>query len=486
MSFASLMHDWRRDRLEIPRAGMMRQTAELLVVLCLCVLLVRTFSAEAYVVPTGSMAPTLLGLHREIACTNCGFTFVVGIDEEGHTGQAVCPNCGERGLDGAPAMECGGDRVLVQKFVYDFRRPKRWEVAVFHFPGEPSQDYVKRVVGLPGESIRIIGGDIFVDGKIVRKSLPEIRAMRMLVHDSRFQPRDTNNFPRWQARMGTRDSSVESEWMIEGGQFFHKGARTATRPRTDWLVYKHWDPASGRYGPVRDFYPYNGGDLRSDNDVDDLGLEARLSVSNAVEALSVAIRSGSDQFVVRIPVGRQGSIELLRNNQRKPLKNCWNPFEEYGLWPRNIRLEAMVIDRRVQVAIDGRLLFEPYDFDDPAASGQSSDNPVSLGVRGGAVEITDLRIYRDIYYTSVLAGTPRYSHGMTAAVTLGSDEYFVLGDNSPVSNDSRFWNDCPVVRGSMFVGRPFLVHLPGQVVPLKVFGRSVCWVPDPRRIRYIR
>ena len=75
---------------------------------------------------------------------------------------------------------------------------------------------------------------------------------------------------------------------------------------------------------------------------------------------------------------------------------------------------------------------------------------------------------------------------MRAAVHLGADDFFVLGDNSPVSNDSRFWSEGPVVRGSMFVGKPFLVHLPGQLVPLKVFGRSVCWVPDPRRIRYIR
>ena len=146
----------------------------------------------------------------------------------------------------------------------------------------------------------------------------------------------------------------------------------------------------------------------------------------------------------------------------------------------------MVFDRRVQVAIDGRLLFEPYDFDDPGPPVPASDSPISLGVRGGAVDVTDLRIFRDIYYTSSLASTPRHSHGMSAAVKLGPDEYFVLGDNSPISNDSRFWTDCPVVRGSMFVGRPFLVHLPGQVVPLKVFGRSVCWVPDPRRIRYIR
>ena len=59
-------------------AGVVRQTVELLVLLCLSVLLVRTFSAEAYVVPTGSMAPTLLGLHRELTCPNCHFVFVVG------------------------------------------------------------------------------------------------------------------------------------------------------------------------------------------------------------------------------------------------------------------------------------------------------------------------------------------------------------------------------------------------------------------------
>ncbi|MBV8611464.1 MAG: S26 family signal peptidase, partial [Singulisphaera sp.] len=44
-------------------SGVVRQTVEFLVVLCLCILLFRTFAAEAYVVPTGSMAPTLLGLH---------------------------------------------------------------------------------------------------------------------------------------------------------------------------------------------------------------------------------------------------------------------------------------------------------------------------------------------------------------------------------------------------------------------------------------
>jgi len=487
------MHDRHPRRLDTARAGVARQTAglvrqtvELMALLCLGVLLVRTFSAEPYVVPTGSMAPTLLGLHREFTCPNCHFSFVVGLDDEGQTGQAICPNCGERGLDGAPSLESGGDRVLVEKFLYEFRRPRRWEVAVFHFPGEPTQAYVKRVVGLPGESLRIADGDVFVNDRIVRKSWPEVRAMRMLIHDSRFQPRDPSPSPRWLFQCGMRSDALESGWSRRNGGFDHAAVAGLVPPPEDWLVYKHWDPARGRYGPVCDFYAYNGGEPREYNEIKDLGLETRLCVSESVDTISVALRSGSDQFVVRIPVSRPGSIELDRNDRRVPLDNCHNPLENKGLGPRSILLEAAVFDRRLQVAIDGRPLFDPFDYDDPVAGGPASESPVALGVRGGAVEVNEIRIYRDIYYTNSLANTPRHPHGMFATVRLGPDAYFVLGDNSPVSNDSRFWSEGPVVKGSMLVGRPFLVHIPGQVVPLQVFGRSVCWVPDPRRIRYIR
>ncbi len=215
-------------------------------------------------------------------------------------------------------------------------------------------------------------------------------------------------------------------------------------------------------------------------------MEARLTVSDSVDAISVALRSGADQFVVRIPVARPGSIELERNDRTIPLANCHNPFENDRLYPKSIRLEAAVFDRRLQVAIDGQPLFDPFDYDDPLSGSPASESPIALGVRGGGVDVHEFRIYRDIYYTGSIANTPRHPHGAFETVRLGKDEYFVLGDNSPVSNDSRFWSEGPVVKGSMFVGRPFLVHIPGQVVPLQLFGRSVCWVPDPRRIRYIR
>jgi signal peptidase I len=374
--------------------------------------------------------------------------------------------------------------VLVQKFLYDFRPPKRWEVAVFHYPGDPSQAYVKRVVGLPGESIRIEGGDVYADGQIVRKTLDDQRAMRIEVHDSRYEPRDADRFPRWVFRSGWGYSSRSSGWSRADGGFVHRPNPDAGPG--DWVIYRHWDPIKRKYGPVRDFYAYNGGEMPADNEVADVGLEARMTVEPSVEAVSVSLRSGADRFVVRIPVGLPGAVELARNGARARIEEIRNPFHDAGPWPRSVTLEASAFDRRITVAVDGKPLFEPYDYEQPRRGPVAGEIPIGVGVHGGEMTIQSLRIFRDVHYTATLAGMPRQGHSVRTAVAVGPDEYFVLGDNSPVSNDSRFWSVGPVVPGSMLLGKPFLVHLPGAVVPLRVFGRSVCWVPDPRRIRYIR
>jgi signal peptidase I len=102
------------------------------------------------------------------------------------------------------------------------------------------------------------------------------------------------------------------------------------------------------------------------------------------------------------------------------------------------------------------------------------------------MEARRIRVYRDIYYTGSLALGGRRPFGVDEPYALKADEFFVLGDNSPVSNDSRFWESSPVVPGDRFLGKPFLVHLPGQVFSLRVFGRPLAWIPDPREIRYIR
>jgi len=455
-----------------------RQPVEFLVVLLLTVLLFRGFAAEAYIVPTGSMAPTLLGTHREVTCAHCRLRYAVGVDEQGHAGRAVCPNCGDR----------IGDRLLVQKYLFDWRPPRRWEVAVFQNPAEPAQAYVKRVVGLPGESIQVVRGDVYIDGRIARKTLDEQRAMRQLVYDSRFPPPDSARTPRWTFR----PAPGAEGWQAVGTRFVREGAATRDG-RPDWLEYRHWDPDREAYGPVRDFNPYNGGEVRGDNRVSDLTLSARVAIWPGAKALLVRIRGEADRFVVTIPLDDLSSdVKVERNGRRVEIRPALRSDDLRivpGKSPVEHRLESSWIDRRLTVAADGVPLFTPIDVDDPSASPDlgAPESPIALGAVGsGRIELSDVRIDRDVYYTGVLAGAPRRPFGVEVPYQLGPGEYFVLGDNSPVSNDSRFWETSPVVKAAALLGKPFLVHLPSRAVPLRVFGGPTYWVPDPREIRYIR
>lgn len=216
-------------------------------------------------------------------------------------------------------------------------------------------------------------------------------------------------------------------------RFVHEPGEDSRAVGEDWLSYKHWDSGTGGYGAMTDFHGYNGNDSRELNQIRDVAIEAKITLSESIKSIAVALRSGFDRFVVRIPLTKGGEITLMRNGQPVTISSRSNPFIEKGLWPRTVLLEAALVDGRFQAAIDGGLLFEPFDYDDPASSGASGVSPVELGVSGGGAEIEGIRIYRDIYYTATLANTPRQSHGMRSGVKLGEDEFFVLGDNSSVS-----------------------------------------------------
>jgi signal peptidase I len=469
------------------RGSVHRATAEFLVLLAIGILFSRTFAAEAYIVPTGSMAPTLLGMHREYHCPNCEKRFALGLDEDGRSGRPICPNCGHAELDRAQSIECTGDRLLVQKYLFDIRPPHRWEVAVFQNPADPEEAYVKRVVGLPGDAVLIQHGDIYVNGRIARKTLAEQRAMRIPVFDNNFRPKNGDRFPRWTYRGTGPGSGTSNDWRADGTRFVKDPSPGVSLERADWLEYRHWQPERAAYGPIRDFTPYNGGDLASDNRVDDLMLEARVAVRPDVQELVIRLGTGDERFQVSIPVDGRAPAEVRRGSELMEIKPGGAFLASSSLTcPHSSLVEASWMDRRLTVAIDGALLFEPIDVDQPRGYAPLG-NAIAIGMRGpGGVEMSDVRVYRDVYYTDALANAPRKPFGVGSPYTLGEGEYFVLGDNSPVSNDSRFWADSPVVTADRFLGKPFLVHLPSQVVPLKVFGHELYWIPDPREIRYIR
>lgn len=186
---------------ESPRKESTRETVESIVFAFILAFLFRTFEAEAFVIPTGSMAPTLYGRHKETTCEQCGYRIVIGASDEVFSDsgllkpgtritRALCGNCRYENDNLKDALAYNGDRILVNKYPYEFGDPDRFDVFVFKFPEEPETNYIKRLVGLPNETIRIRMGDLFRwDGQeeqILRKTDPyKQRRLQIPVYDDR-------------------------------------------------------------------------------------------------------------------------------------------------------------------------------------------------------------------------------------------------------------------------------------------------------------
>jgi len=98
--------------------SVLREYAEALIIAILLALVIRTFVVQAFKIPSGSMLPTL-----KI-----------------------------------------GDHILVNKFIYYFEPIRRGDIIVFKFPQDETRDFIKRVIGLPGETIEIRGRQVLING----------------------------------------------------------------------------------------------------------------------------------------------------------------------------------------------------------------------------------------------------------------------------------------------------------------------------------
>lgn len=163
---------------ETPSRDGIKDTIESIVVALILAFVFRAFVVEAFVIPTGSMAPTLYGAHGMIVCEDCGTEFAYGLKDLkdsrsialiGEEDQAVCPNCNRRNsarrVNDRRGNPESGDRILVFKWPYDLGidalRPARWDVVVFKDPADGTTNFIKRLVGLPNEVLMILDGDVY-------------------------------------------------------------------------------------------------------------------------------------------------------------------------------------------------------------------------------------------------------------------------------------------------------------------------------------
>ena len=60
-----------------------------------------------------------------------------------------------------------GQFVVVNKLAYSLQDPQRGDIIVFHFPLNPERRFIKRIIGLPGDHVRVHDGQVFIDGKLL-------------------------------------------------------------------------------------------------------------------------------------------------------------------------------------------------------------------------------------------------------------------------------------------------------------------------------
>lgn len=150
------------------------------IVVAFLVLVAKPLLFESFVSPTNAMAPTMLGNHLRAPCATCGkpaFRTARDLSRFGESVEpAICENFHINSFAANSGVPSPPDRFLVAKFL----SPRRWDIAVFQYPGDSDQLYAMRVVGLPGESITILDGKVHADGKPL--TIPE--SLRGIVYVS--------------------------------------------------------------------------------------------------------------------------------------------------------------------------------------------------------------------------------------------------------------------------------------------------------------
>jgi signal peptidase I len=506
-------------------ARTVRETVESIVIAFILAFLFRTFEAEAFVIPTGSMAPTLQGRHKDVKCPKCGYMYRTGaseeMDREGNRKdgcnltETICPMCRFPLKVDSKYPSYNGDRIIVSKFAYDLTDPDRWDVVVFKYPEDSKTNYIKRLVGLPNERLRIIEGDVYTaplesnEFRIARKPPHKVRAMLQPVYDNDYVVPELIQAgmpPRWQPWAAPGQPNA---WKpIADLKSFETDGQV---PGQSWLRYQHilptgaiWDAVdAGRpFTPpqpttIKDFYAYNEGifagcdQQMSDSPhwVGDLALEIRLQVKSGGGAVVLELVKAGVQFHCRIDLATgqaKLSISALSDFTATANTAIRGPGT-YSVRFANVDEQLLLWVNDEVVAFDSPTTYSHLHLSEPievlpvAGSNRATDlSPVGIAAEdGAAVNVSQLRISRDVYYIHVGDADKTYN--------LQADQFLMFGDNSPKSSDSRYWRIQNYVDRKLLIGKALFVYWPHSFNYVEVGEKKLpfpFW-PNFARMRFV-
>lgn len=359
------------------------------------VLFVRTFVGDVYHVDSGSMEPTLWG------------------------------------------AEGGGEWVFVR---YTGAPPARQDLVVAQRPGDDAP-IVKRVLGLPGESVQVSGGDVLVNGRRLAADAP--RPPWVVVYDQGERALDERfpiaaaQRPLWNVRPGVAELDA-------------RGVPRDANANLGVLRFQaHFND---------DYLGPQGELVRGASQASDARVECRVVVRDARSQVRFGLVEQSDAFEALVQANDDGSCDVALT-RRDGSDDLHVLARARIAWPlgeaRHIAFQNR--DNVLRLEIEGA---EPLVADyrensffpsDTAREGRSIGYRVWFGGDQGRFEFRGVRILRDLSYTD------RGAFGVGAPCELGPDEYFLLGDHSSQSRDSR---ESGPVRAQEIVGRPVAVVWP--------------------------
>lgn len=372
-----------------------RDNIEVLVFAVVMALGLKVFALEAYQIPTGSMMPNLMGTDL--------------LDAESQR-----PNGGIH------------DRVLVDKLSFLLRDPDRWEVTVFRYPLATINNYVKRCVGLPNEDFGILYGDLFA------RPLGSTEDFQVLRKPENIQKTI------WKRAYPTP--------LFESDQW--AGWRTKGNCRTDGDEYRLSGRASIRFENIRNQYRHGFHDKLFYRMPIQSQASGRITVSDLKAEFSVIPGSDAGPLEIILACGpnpRTHPIRVRLAGSQQDSQNLVLPNPEKEVVAFDLPLQA-------DVPVEGSIAFWDQTLKVEIHSGDKSwtyfndefslepkrvnHNRLEFEAESGAWKIRQPSIWRDVHYLP-----PRNDASLNgeAYFEIPDGCYFMLGDNTQNSLDSRDW-----------------------------------------------